>query len=162
MIFNYLLSWSQQTIRRLAQNREAARKSRLRKKVMFWASATWKLKLFAVTFSCSWQLFCQCAIGLYSAAWEQQAEAISDGTGHAASPFPGIFSNLLFWAFWLLTDHLNSWNLKSCVFYYFSRVCFLVELQVQTLAQVLNLILISQRSRQCLCIYSFCLHVHRS
>jgi hypothetical protein len=31
----HLLSWCQQTIRRLAQNREAARKSRLRKKVMF-------------------------------------------------------------------------------------------------------------------------------
>lgn len=159
MIFNYLLFWYQQTIRRLAQNREAARKSRLRKKVMFWASATWKLKLFAVTFSCSWQLFCQCAIGLYSAAWEQQAEAISDGTGHAASPFPGILSNLLFWAFWY---KLTIWIHEIWKVVYFSRACFLVEFQVQTPAQVLNLILISQRSRQCLCIYSFCLHVHRS
>ena len=52
----YLLSWCQQTIRRLAQNREAARKSRLRKKVMFWASAIWELKFSAATFPSSWQL----------------------------------------------------------------------------------------------------------
>lgn len=54
MRFTYLLSLCQQTIRRLAQNREAARKSRLRKKVMFWAwsALLGNLKSFpAVTFS---------------------------------------------------------------------------------------------------------------
>ena len=50
----------------------------------------------AVTFPSSWQLNnCQYAIGLYSAAWEQQAEACSDGTGHAASPFPGTLYTTL-------------------------------------------------------------------
>jgi len=66
----------------------------------------------AVTFPSSWQLNnCQYAIGLYSAAWEQQAEACSDGTGHAASPFPGRLTTLYF-AFWPLTEHVNQWNLK--------------------------------------------------
>ena len=62
----------------------------------------------AVTFPSSWQLNnCQYAIGLYSAAWEQQAEACSDGTGHAASPFPGTLTTPVYFAFWPLTEHLN-------------------------------------------------------
>jgi hypothetical protein len=46
----FIFFWCQQVVRRLAQNREAARKSRLRKKVKFRASATWKLKFFRSEF----------------------------------------------------------------------------------------------------------------
>ena len=61
-------------------------------------------------------------------------------------------------AFWLATN----WTSESMKFklVFFSRASFLVELQVQTPAQVPNPILISQRSRQCFyiqfCIVSAC------
>jgi hypothetical protein len=42
----YLLSLCQQTIRRLAQNREAARKSRLRKKVNVLSISYLRVKVF--------------------------------------------------------------------------------------------------------------------